>query len=94
MRAAPPFGGNRDTECDRGSASRVTISPTGTEGSMARGCSFGIQSAHSSSKDLALQVARHLRLAPVQSLVRIFSTVTWLLLVACVASALLRSPQD
>jgi Ca-activated chloride channel homolog len=55
---------------------------------MARGCSYGIQSAHPSSQDLSLQVARRYGLAPVNNLMRVFSVATWLLLAGCIAATL------
>ena len=58
---------------------------------MARGCSYGIQSAHPSSQDFVSRVARRLGLAPVHNLVRVFSTVTLLVLAGCIA-AMLCSP--
>ncbi len=91
MLAAETIDGNRDTENDRGIASRVTISPTGNEDSMARGCSYSIGSVRPSSQDLSNQFTGHLRFAPVHTLMRVFSRLPWLVAVCCMAG-LLSSP--
>src|SRR5579884_1871163 len=80
--------GNRETERDRGFASRVTISPTGTEDLMARGCTHGTGSALSSSQDFVSYLRGHFRFASVHTLMGVFSRATFLLLAACLASAL------
>jgi Ca-activated chloride channel family protein len=83
MIAAAFKGANCEAERDR-----VSISPTGTEDSMARGCSYGIGSASPSPQDLRIQQAKHLRFASVHTLVRVFSHTTYLLLAVCVGAAL------
>lgn len=55
---------------------------------MARGCSYGVGSARSSSKYLSVRLAGHLRFARVHTVMRVFSRAASVLVVACIGAAL------
>ena len=86
MQAAAITGRKPETQRHQGIASRVNISPT--EDPMARGCSYGTGSIRPSSHDFASQVSGHLRFAPVHILMRLVSSVTWLIVAGCIAASL------
>src|SRR5262249_52110756 len=88
MQAARLTAGSREADGDRAASSRDTISPTGTEDSMARGCSRNVGSARPSSKALINQLSGHLLVVRVHTSMRIVSGLTMVLVVGCIAAAL------
>ena len=79
--------GNGNTRRNQHLASRVTITPTGTENPMARGCSNGIGSVRPSQQDFASQVAGRLRSSSVHIRVRALSHLTCWLAAVCISAA-------